>query len=106
MTTVSEASDMPHTSKNSGTTLPSVSNAKTTTGVGHEDDQDSSEELDDRILLLDDEEASQFKDFDPQLVEEDSWKPPAPMLRFLGKHFNPEKNLQHELYVQLNEMIS
>ena len=56
--TITEASDTPHVSINSSTTLPSTSNAvETTAGTAREDDQDSSEELDDRISLLDDKEA-------------------------------------------------
>jgi len=87
---ISEVGDTTQATNNSGMTLTSGSNQETTTGAGHEDDQESFEELDDKISLLNDEEA---KDLNSPLVEENLWKPPAPILRFLEKHFNPEKNL-------------
>ena len=45
------------------------------------------------MSLLDESEANEFEDFDPRVAEETSWKPPAPMLRFLEKQFNPAESL-------------
>jgi len=38
--------------------------------------------------ILGDEEANEFQDFDPWLDDNDSWQPPAAMLKFLDEYFN------------------
>jgi len=76
------------------TTPPSVINVETAGGTGEEEhDSSDFEELEDWLSLLDELEANQFKDFDPRVAEETSWKPPAPMLHFLEKQFNPAESL-------------
>jgi len=46
------------------------------------------EENEDAISLLDDSEALQLIEFDPQVKPTDSWDPPAAIRTFLEKHFN------------------
>ena len=60
------------------------------------EDRDADRESDE-ISLLGEEEASKFQDFNPRLEQDESWTPPAAMLRFLEENLNqvpPDKERQ------------
>ena len=85
----------PAADTNGGVTSATASRTPVNTAAGDDDEPDSNpEEQEDRISLLDDSEANEFEDFDARVREGSSWIPPAPMLRFLEKNFNPEESLK------------
>ena len=50
--------------------------------------EESDKETADRIEYLSEEEAGEFREFDPSLKDQESWQPPDYMINFLDKHFN------------------
>ena len=51
-------------------------------------DEESDKEAADRVEYLSEEEAGEFREFDPSLKDQESWQPPDCMINFLDKHFN------------------
>ena len=53
-----------------------------------EEGQSDSDQESDVVSLLDDIEAEQFREFDPEVKDPKSWQPPSTVIKYLDKHFN------------------
>ena len=53
-----------------------------------ESDGEQSDSEQEVVSLLDNEEAQQFRDFDPEIKDPQKWQPPSAVVKYLGKHFN------------------
>ena len=50
--------------------------------------ESESDEESDVVNLLNDVEAEQFRDFDPEVKDPQKWQPPPSVVKHLDKHFN------------------
>jgi len=53
-----------------------------------EEYQSDSDQDSDVVNLLDDVKAEQFREFDPEVKDPQSWQPPPSVVKYLEKHFN------------------